>query len=154
MVMEKDRGKLSNIWKLVTSQEGKCKKLAVMLACGACLLVIVWPGSNTEEKEVAYETTDTYVNNISEEEAEEIYSYTDNLSKELEALLSQVDGVGNVEVMITLKNTDVEMAVPELEGVLIACTGGGNGAIATKITEAVQALFDVPAHKIVVLELK
>jgi stage III sporulation protein AG len=46
------------------------------------------------------------------------------------------------------------MAVPELEGVLIACTGGGNGAIATKITEAVQALFDVPAHKIVVLELK
>ncbi|MGN0394551.1 MAG: hypothetical protein ACI4EF_04255 [Coprococcus sp.] len=41
---------------------------------------------------------------------------------------------------------------PNIEGVLICCTGGGNPDIVLKITEAVQALFDVPVHKIVVLE--
>lgn len=41
---------------------------------------------------------------------------------------------------------------PEIEGVLVSCTGASDPTIAIKITEAVQALFDVPAHKIVVLE--
>lgn len=43
---------------------------------------------------------------------------------------------------------------PEIEGILIACEGGGNPATVMEITEAVQALFNVPVHKIVVLELK
>ena len=41
---------------------------------------------------------------------------------------------------------------PEIEGVLVSCTGASDPTVAMKITEAVQALFDVPAHKIVVLE--
>lgn len=43
---------------------------------------------------------------------------------------------------------------PEIEGVLISCEGASNPEVVVKITEAVQALFDVPAHKIVVLEQK
>ncbi len=43
---------------------------------------------------------------------------------------------------------------PEIEGVIISCEGGGDSETAIKITEAVQALFDVPAHKIVILEKK
>lgn len=43
---------------------------------------------------------------------------------------------------------------PEIEGVLVTCEGGGNPTTVMEITEAVQALFDVPVHKIVVLELK
>ena len=41
---------------------------------------------------------------------------------------------------------------PEIEGVLVSCTGASDPNVAMQITEAVQALFDVPAHKIVVLE--
>lgn len=41
---------------------------------------------------------------------------------------------------------------PEIEGVLVSCTGASDPNVAMKVTEAVQALFDVPAHKIVVLE--
>ena len=41
---------------------------------------------------------------------------------------------------------------PEIEGVLVSCTGASDPTVAMKITEAVQALFGVPAHKIVVLE--
>jgi stage III sporulation protein AG len=43
---------------------------------------------------------------------------------------------------------------PEIEGVLVSCEGGNNPETVVQITEAVQALFDVPAHKIVVLELQ
>lgn len=41
---------------------------------------------------------------------------------------------------------------PEIEGVVVTCTGASDPEIVVQITEAVQALFDVPAHRIVVLE--
>lgn len=41
---------------------------------------------------------------------------------------------------------------PEVEGVVVCCNGAENAEITLKITNAVQALFDVPTHKIVILE--
>ena len=41
---------------------------------------------------------------------------------------------------------------PEIEGVVVCCKGADVGETSLKITNAVQALFDVPVHKIVVLE--
>lgn len=41
---------------------------------------------------------------------------------------------------------------PEIEGVVICCKGAENAEMSLKITNAVQALFDVQAHKIVILE--
>ena len=41
---------------------------------------------------------------------------------------------------------------PEIEGVVVCCKGADKGELSLKITNAVQALFDVPVHKIVVLE--
>lgn len=43
---------------------------------------------------------------------------------------------------------------PQIAGVVISCEGGGNPDTVLAITNAVQALFDVPVHKIVVLEAK
>lgn len=43
---------------------------------------------------------------------------------------------------------------PEIEGVVVVCEGGDNSALALRIKEAVQALFDIDAHKIVVCKLK
>lgn len=43
---------------------------------------------------------------------------------------------------------------PQIKGVVVACEGGGDPEVALKISEAVQALFGLPAHKIVVLEIK
>ena len=40
----------------------------------------------------------------------------------------------------------------EIEGVVICCKGAENAEMSLKITNAVQALFDVQAHKIVILE--
>ena len=37
---------------------------------------------------------------------------------------------------------------PEVEGILVIADGGGNAVVAKNLTEAVQALFGVEAHKI------
>ena len=42
---------------------------------------------------------------------------------------------------------------PEIEGIVVACEGGGEERIADEIMEAVQALFDIPAHKVKVVKL-
>lgn len=41
---------------------------------------------------------------------------------------------------------------PAVEGVVISAQGGGNASVKTEISEAMQALFNIPAHKIKVLK--
>lgn len=48
----------------------------------------------------------------------------------------------------------VKTLTPEVEGVLIAAEGAGTGEVSKNITEAVQALFDLEAHKIKVVKMK
>lgn len=123
------------------------------------------------------------------------------LEKRLEAVLLSVDGVGEVKVMITLKDNGEKQlrsdtvrehsntnetdsaggsrsvqegreeystvilndgtgdspyvtreTMPEIEGVLVVAQGAGSASVKSEIYEAVQALFNVPAHKIKVLK--
>ncbi len=129
-------------------------------------------------------------------------SYETQLEIRLKQLLSQVDGVGQVEVMIVLKEseekvwrTDTTTSIsstqetdqgggtrkienseqsedtilsgssgqgtpilekeirPQIGGVVVSAQGGGNPKVQAEITEAVEALFDVPSHKIKVLKM-
>lgn len=41
---------------------------------------------------------------------------------------------------------------PEIEGVLVVAEGGGNAVVIRDITEAIQALFGVEAHKIKIMK--
>ncbi len=41
---------------------------------------------------------------------------------------------------------------PEIGGVVVSASGGGSPAIQAEISAAVEALFDVPSHKIKVLK--
>lgn len=41
---------------------------------------------------------------------------------------------------------------PELSGIIISATGGGSPAVRAEISAAMEALFDLPAHKIRVLK--
>ena len=127
--------------------------------------------------------------------------YAALLEKRLEEVLLSVDGVGEVRVMITLKNNGEKLlqsdlvlehsntsetdsaggsrnlqegreehstvilndgaggspyitreTAPEIEGVLVVAQGAGSASVKSEIYEAVQALFNVPAHKIKVLK--
>lgn len=48
----------------------------------------------------------------------------------------------------------VKTLTPRVEGVLIAAQGAGTGEVTKNITEAVQALFDIEAHKVKVIRKK
>lgn len=45
-----------------------------------------------------------------------------------------------------------EELYPEVEGIVVVAQGGGNAVVAKNITEAVQALFGVEAHKIKIMK--
>lgn len=112
-----------NIWKIF---QGKWNKnhLLIFLLIGILLMVIAIP------------TGETQINNAE----------NTDLEKRLEGILEGMEGVGNVNVMITLQEDDV------VEGVAIVAEGGNNAVVVRNITEVVQALFHVDSHKIKVIK--
>ncbi len=83
------------------------------------------------------------------------------LEQQLEQLLQQVEGIGQVKVMLMLENSEDTMTAfsaqnpsVSIQGVLIAAQGGDNSVVVRNIQEAVMALFQVEAHKIKVMKMK
>ena len=70
----------------------------------------------------------------------------EEMEKRLENIFAKMEGVGQVEVMVTMKNTT--------EGIVIVAEGGENPQVAQLLSEASQALLNVPAHKVAVLKMK
>ena len=80
--------------------------------------------------------------------------------------LNESDGSGGSRVDITAEkeeNTVYEAGntpyvtkelSAQVAGVLVICEGGGNADIVLQIVSAAEALFGIPAHRIVVLEMK
>ena len=82
-----------------------------------------------------------------------------SLEARLEEVLSQVEGVGKVQVMVmTGEENDSQSFYSSKEnvvtGVLIAAQGADNSVVSRNIVEAVMALFQIEAHKIKVMKMK
>ena len=178
----------------------KKNQLLLILLAGILLLVIVFPvpeqsGSSPDQK-----TEDT--EQVLSSDIRDNGEYEKYLEEKTARVLEDVEGVGEVTVMITLKSdgqkiiekdqssssqsTDeadsgggtrsvedqssdktsiYEQAAdgtstpyvskelaPEVEGVVVIADGGDNAVVAQNITEAVQALFGVEAHKIKIMK--
>ena len=128
------------------------------------------------------------------------YNTEEEIEKKLETVFSNMEGVGQVKVMVTMKNTKasvlareekkeyslteegqnkktqtqreentvvmsedsrgtrtplvVQETMPEIEGIVIVAEGGDDARVAQMLSEASQALFNVPAHKVAVLKMK
>ena len=119
--------------------EGKWKKYLpkkkqwwILLLVGVLLMVIAIP---TEK--------DTKQNLVLDKNQRN--SESTELEKRLEDLLENMQKVGNVRVMIT------EQRNGDIEGIVVLAEGGDNAVIVRQITEVVQALFAIDAHKIKVI---
>ena len=172
----------------------------VMLAVGLICLILAWP-SGRKTSENGQDESGPGQNSQSES-TDMGDSYETQLETRLKQLLSQVDGVGQAEVMIVLSEseekiwrTDITTSIsstqetdqgagtrkiesseqsedtilsgssgqgvpilekeirPRIAGVVVSAQGGGNPKVQAEITEAVEALFDVPSHKIKVLKM-
>ena len=123
------------------NKSGK-EKILIVLLIGVLLLVIAIPVKS--DKTGCVSDSDTYKTSD-----EEISDYDVYMEQRIEKILSQVDGVGKVNVMVTLENTD-DTAIG---GVVIVAQGGDNGSVVSNITSALEALLGIPVHKIKVLKM-
>ena len=177
------------------------KEWAMVLVTGLCCLIIVFPMGNgkTDTGQKEQEQEETRKSEVPKEET----GYTDLLEQQLEQLLSDVKGVGEVKVMMTVSGTvkkhvlqdgshereqvteadsaggsrnsvsersdgttvfyDIEggstpyilsETYPEITGVVVIAKGSGTGTVDLDIMNAVQVLFDIPAHKIKIMKMK
>lgn len=83
--------------------------------------------------------------------------------------LNEADEAGGSRISSSLKNDETTVLITNgsgesvpyvtkelealVEGVVVIAEGGGNGKIAMDIVEAVEVLFNVPAHKVKVLPM-
>ena len=110
-------------------------------------------------------------------------SYQDELEQRLQGIISEIHGVGNVKVMVTIsgseenifaediseseQKSDRETVIigskeallkatknPEVKGVLVVCSGGDRPQIQEKVVNAVSTVLDIPTSKVFVTKSK
>lgn len=118
------------------------KNMVLLLIAGILLLVCAVPGifetEDDEEMFVHYQ----------QETVTGAGTVTPALSVEeqLEKTLSAIEGVGDTEVMF--------LNDPDMEGVVIVAEGAKKAEVMQYISDAVEALFGIPKHKIIVLPMR
>ena len=197
-------------------REKKWKKMKkdqwlILFLAGVLLLVVAMPAgksSSKTEKQQKAQREIAQANGIGAEEND----YEKTLETRLAQILEGMDGVGNVQVMITFQDQgesvvekDVTMRqdagtgssgqastdgttessgmgnsgsressestvfaqsdgdetpfvnkeiLPKIDGVLIVAEGGADASVRKNISEAVEALFGLDAHKIKIVKMK
>lgn len=121
----------------------KGNKYLIFILLGVLLLVMCIPtgGTKNETNQTLSDTSET------------------TLEMQLEQVLSAMEGVGEVEVMITTQsqvdslfgNTSTEEQVC---GVVVVAEGAGNAVVDARISEAVKALFSIEVHKISIVKMR
>ena len=179
----------------------KKNQLLLILLSGILLLVIVFPVPGQRESSSAAQQAGDAATSLSSE-IRDNGDYERYLEEKTSRILEDVEGVGEVTVMITLKSDGQKIIekdqssssqsadeedsgggtrsvedqssdktsiyeqtadgsstpyvskelAPEVEGVVVIADGGDNAVVAQNITEAVQALFGVEAHKIKIMK--
>ena len=187
----------------------KKENMIVFVLLGILLLVIAIPidsksdhEEETEDKEK--DTTDEVYTYSQGMQADGAMEYCLNLEARIEELLSSMEGVGEVEAMVTVTSsrelivekdepvtrntvtetdgsggtrstnessfdyetiyeTDAEGNVipyvvkqmePQIQGITVVAQGGGNAIVQKNISDVLEALFHIDAHKIKVVKMK
>ena len=185
----------------------KKNQLLILFLAGILLLVIAIPLPDTGEGGESGQGKDSAAGEGEQQTAAWALSsdgteYETYLEEKTAGVLRNVEGVGEVTVMITLKSTGQKIVekdqsgssqtteetdssggtrttedtssektsvyeqgsdgsqspyvskelTPEIEGVVVIADGGDNAVVVKNITEAVQALFGVEAHKIKIMK--
>ena len=142
--MEWKRGTLRSLLKL------NKEKLIFLFCSGLLLFVLALPGEKTVDSEPVEIST---VNKIEDTEK----SQEEELEQRVQHILQGVEGVGEADVMVSLSSEKSvsmfeEEPVREVLGIIISADGGGSSVVKAEISEAMEALFGLPSHKIKVLK--
>lgn len=121
----------------------KGNKYLVFILVGILILVVLLPTNSTVQQDA------TVQENIQEGDME----------GQLKRVLSSMEGVGEVEVMLTTESEadslfGADKASPKVSGVVVVAEGAGEPLVDARISEAVKALFSVDAHKISIVKMR
>ncbi len=105
-------------------------RVAVLFLSGMALLLLTFSEGDNERRTVLPTVTPG-----PEENTPEYYE------EKLQEILSQVLGVGEVQVMLA----------PDMSGIVVLAEGANDGEVVLEITNAAYVLFEIPAHKVRVL---
>lgn len=138
------------------TKKWKKENFLVFLLLGVLVLVAAWPMEKSTLKGNAA-GTGTDVMQTTEGYGERD-AYVTGLEHALSELLASMEGVGENQVMITMKDVGGNSYLSggsrqEIEGVAVSAKGAGNGKVAKNISEVIQALFGLDAHKIKIAKM-
>lgn len=200
------KSKLPHV-KRFTLKEIGLPKLLIMLLAGIFLLVLSFPdffsGGSKKTNSLGEGGTKQAAENSTQAKGTDLDEYVEKLETRLQNILKKVEGIGEVEVMLTLESSKEQVTLkdapysqesttetdsaggsritsniqredssvmvqsengeeipyvtkeiePSIEGVIIIAEGGGNTVVMNEIIGAIEALFDVPTHKIKVMKM-
>lgn len=197
------------IKKFGTSQHAKPmtakEKWMLFLLAGLLLAVILFPTGKKESDSMksvgeVIQEEDDISEMLHSSAGMSLSQYEVYLSRQLEDILSQIDGAGEVQAWVTVAGSSERVLVqesdreevnlqeadsvggtrteetsnvnetvitdsggdpyviktlqPEVEGVLVVAEGAGNSVVKKNISEAVEVLFGIDAHRIKVAKKK
>ena len=127
------------------------KAVKMIIAAGAALILLIAFGGIFTGGGKRSETPVSSAQRISEQER--------GLEERLAAILSEIDGVGEVRVMVTLdtseqmqygRNSDMLLSVtaPEVRGVIVVCEGGGRADVRERVVNAVTGVFGINSLRV------
>ena len=156
-----------------STEKGKLR-LYLLLGCGVLGLLLILFGSSTKTAEKAAESSPYSTS------TDELVIYQDYLETRIKKLCESVSAVKNVTVVVTLSgsfesvyatewpNGEEQYVVlgsgssasalyltrsaPDIAGIGIVCTGGGNESVRRELISLLCATFDVSSHRIYVTE--
>lgn len=131
----------------------KKENLLVIILSGILLMIIALPTGKRETKPSATMSLDSLVEDtqaVEYETKENSRDSIEELEEDLEKLLTECKGVGEVKVLINGYKDNKKL---EITGLLIAAKGAGNENVAKLLSEVGQALFglDEDSVKVAVL---
>lgn len=120
------------------------KAVRIIITAGAAIMIMIALGGIFGGSAKKADTSVKYDLSVYERELED----------RLANILSEIEGVGDINVMITLdtsekteygKNSDMLLSVtaPKVRGVIVVCDGGDSITVKEKVTDAVKGIFGI-----------
>lgn len=93
-----------------------------------------------------------------------VSEYREDMQSSLQNMLSQIEGVGNVSVLLTIENsvegvylennsTKTKEIEPVIRGVVVACDGGDDVIVTQRVLSAVTKALNISSAKVCITKL-
>ncbi len=135
-----------NLKKLL--DDPKIIKIAVILGIGAIVLIFI----------------STFLDGSAFQSSVDSNEYCDSLEESLLSVVTQIEGVGNAKIFLTMDNdgenvylnnsdTKTQSITPVVRGVVIVCDGGDDPVVVGRVMSAVTKSLSISSNKVCVTKL-